>query len=136
MSYTPGEPAPRSAPGSPVAAGAGAIGRVALPAGISGWFGATPRGDNVPVAGGAGGNIRGNVAKPADPGEPQGLGDCRNAAGALIAGGKAIPAGSLAMGAPGRAARAPDAGAIAGPRRGAHPCRRDMHRFCDPPRPV
>ncbi len=73
--YQLGDDAPRLADGAWVAASAQVIGRVALGAGASVWFGAVLRGDNEWITVGAGSNVQEGSVLHTDIGFPLTLGE-------------------------------------------------------------
>jgi carbonic anhydrase/acetyltransferase-like protein (isoleucine patch superfamily) len=75
--YRLGELLPEIDPEAWVAPDANVIGRVVLGKGASVWFGATLRGDNEPIAVGAGSNVQDSCVFHTDPGYPLTVGrDC------------------------------------------------------------
>ena len=93
--YALGEDRPQIGRGAWVAPGAHVIGRVALGAGASVWFGAVLRGDNEWITLGEGSNLQENSVCHTDPGFPLTIGaDCTIGHKAMLHG-CTIGAGSL-----------------------------------------
>ena len=97
------------------------VGRVVVGAEAGIWFGVVARGDNEAIIIGARTNVQENGAKIGQ--------NCLIGAGALITEGKAIPDGSLVVGAPGKVIRDLDEAAIAGLRKSADAYARNARRF-------